>query len=192
MSEWEYERACRGPIANVAYQTNELVWGLDGSVAGNRTPSTGLTNSGANNEIMTPNPCVSTGSFVANNATGGPLRVGNTHATCVPVITRTQAGSSFYGVADMAGNVQDWVFTIGNNGSYGNSVVGTFLSRDDNGDGNVTNALPTSWSANTQNLYMGGCWATPATSWQYFCISFRTTYSASDAYVGGRGARTAQ
>jgi formylglycine-generating enzyme required for sulfatase activity len=192
MTEFEYERICRGPIANVAYQSNELVWGLDGSNAANRTAISSLTNSGASNESMNPDPCVSNGSVIANNTIGGPARVGITHATCTPTpSTRANAGSSFYGVTDMAGNNLDWVWSFGLHPNN-TGLIGTYIAREDMGDGDVLTIPPASWTVSSQNMYKGGSWTCPITTWQFFTISMRSSYTTTTSQVGGRGVRTSQ
>ncbi|MEI6764358.1 MAG: hypothetical protein WCM76_01880 [Bacteroidota bacterium] len=194
MSEMEYEKTCRGPIANVAYQTYEAVWGQDGSNGLYRNASTGISpgTGGRVNEIMTPAPNSGSGSSVWANNTGGPLRVGQTYmpGSSSPAPTRSNTGSSYYGVADMSGNVADFVWSYGNNPNYGNSQVSTWLNRvTDIGDGDVNTTPPTSWSV-APNCYRGGAWDLASGSWQYLQISYRYCDQGSNANAGGRGVRT--
>jgi hypothetical protein len=192
ITEFEYEKTCRGPIANVGYQTNESVWGTD-LVSGTKTYPTSITNQYANNEIVAPGP-PSNGNVVANSGTAGPVRVGQYYQAAT---TRVQAGSSYYGCADMAGNVYEMVWSYGNNNVVGNTVTGTWLGRSftnaNYGDGDVQNAaIPTTWTNGSTFFYRGGHWATTSSAYQELAISWRNAaqYSTT-SYVGGRGGRTA-
>ena len=101
MTELEFEKACRGTLTPVA---DEYAWGTT-----NITGATGISNSGANNEVAS-----NAGANIAfnNNANvQGPLRVGS-FATASS--TREQAGASYYGIMDLSGNVWERPVSVGN------------------------------------------------------------------------------
>jgi formylglycine-generating enzyme required for sulfatase activity len=97
MSELEYEKAGRGFLNPVQ---QEFAWGTTTSVQGN-------TLSGTENGTETMTEANSNFSNINSTKTGGdgsvgPVRVG-IHATATS--TRVQAGSSYFGVMDLTGNV---------------------------------------------------------------------------------------
>ena len=100
MTELEYEKACRGTLTPVA---NEYAWGTT-SITG----ATGISNSGANNEVAS-----NAGANVVfnNNANvQGPLRVGS-FATSSS--NREQAGASYYGIMELSGNLWERTVSVG-------------------------------------------------------------------------------
>jgi len=118
MTELEFEKSCRGTNAAVA---GEHAWGSV-LISG----ATGITNSGANNEVAS-NP---TANVVYNNAGGvpGPMRVGNFAGAAT---TQLQAGAGYYGAMELSGNVWEDVVLVG-------SVAGrSFTGLHGNGDLNV-------------------------------------------------------
>ncbi|NTW32539.1 MAG: hypothetical protein HGB12_07940 [Bacteroidetes bacterium] len=205
MTDWEYEKICRGQTAQVATQANELVWGTDGS-AGGRNPSTGISNANLNNEAPVPTPCSVQGEYIGNNATAGPLRVGST-LTNSAGCTRTSTGSSYYGVSDMAGNLWEYVWSFGSNGPLtgfypltSDPAAKPWLTRTSNGNGIVNSngdygypiTLPSGWGQQRSNTagwgyngqihneyyWKGGGWDTLDTQWHAFAISYRGSYAA--------------
>jgi formylglycine-generating enzyme required for sulfatase activity len=180
MSELEYEKICRGPdYAYGGVISNEMPWALNGTIASNYTYVNNVTNSGAFNEIPAN---TGMGLFHAGgNAPTGPRRVGSTYST---TSTREQAGSSYYGVADMAGNLWEQVIR----------VMLTSYSRFDLGDGNVATTMPSTWET---NYYRGGSYSD---GYNYCTTSMRigtytpwtNTFSSNADYfarLGCRGAR---
>lgn len=101
MTEMEFEKACRGTLTPVA---NEFAWGTI-SITG----ATGISNSGANNEVVS-NPGANA-VFNNNASVQGPLRVGS-FATASS--TREQAGASYYGIMDLSGNLWERTVSVGN------------------------------------------------------------------------------
>ncbi|NTW32538.1 MAG: formylglycine-generating enzyme family protein [Bacteroidetes bacterium] len=200
MSEFEYEKICRGQTSQVALMSNELVWGTDGS-AGGRNPWNG-TISFANtiNETPMPTPGSVQGEYICCNTSLGPLRVGSTLTSSV-LCTRTTTGSSFYGVTDMAGNVWEYVWSFGLNGAntsiypaYPVNTTNPWLTRASNGNGVTTTysnwytptSMPAAWGQNqsatyggyNQNIiyegyWRGGAWDNLDAQWQAFTISYR-------------------
>ena len=101
MTELEFEKACRGPLTPVA---NEYAWGST-SIAG----ASNFTNGGAINE---------TTNTVGANAVYGniinlqcPIRVG---VFATGSSTREQAGSGYYGMMELSGNIWECCVTAGN------------------------------------------------------------------------------
>jgi formylglycine-generating enzyme required for sulfatase activity len=97
LSELEYEKAGRGFLNPVS---QEFAWGTTTSIQGN-------TLSGTENGTETVTEANANFSNITSTKTGGdagigPLRVG-IHATATS--TRVQAGSSYFGVMDLTGNV---------------------------------------------------------------------------------------
>jgi formylglycine-generating enzyme required for sulfatase activity len=101
MTELEFEKACRGGLTPVA---NEFAWGTT-----NITGATGISNSGANNEVASN--AGANAVFNNNASVQGPLRVGG-FATASS--TREQAGASHYGIMDLSGNLWERTVSVGN------------------------------------------------------------------------------
>lgn len=128
LSELEYEKAARGFLNAVL---NEYAWGTTTAVAGNTLSGTEngtetVTESGANYSLITTTRSGGDG----NN---GPLRVG-IHATASS--TRTQAGSSYFGVMDMTGNLFEPYVNVQHN--QGRTYRG--YDAQWHGDGSLTNS----------------------------------------------------
>jgi formylglycine-generating enzyme required for sulfatase activity len=125
ITELEYEKAARGPLAPVA---NEYAWGTTNILA-----ATGITNAGLITEIAS-NPGAN---VVGGNQPSiqGPLRVG---AFAAAATSREQAGASYWGVMELSGNLWERPVTVGDltgrafTGQHGD---GALLA---NGDANVT------------------------------------------------------
>jgi formylglycine-generating enzyme required for sulfatase activity len=191
MSEFEFEKACRGnngvnannPVAN------EYPWG-------NTTISqaTSANNHGGANELIgqAGQQGVSQYSY-ADWQNFSPMRSGGPAA--YPSASRTQAGATYYGIMEMGGNV--WEQCVGGGSGYDYS---TFTIA--NGDGALTNlglANVTGWpvngGSNSGTIMRGG-------SFNYSADNVRVSeriYYAGDALnnnsntawsVGGRGVRT--
>ena len=124
MTELEFEKACRGNQVSVS---GEYVWGNN-----TITQANNLTNSGLSNEST--NTTNANAIFNNPSATiGGPLRVGSFAGS---LSTRTQAGSSYYGVMELSGNLAERIVNAGDvagrsfTGLHGNGA----LFRDGNAD----------------------------------------------------------
>ncbi len=101
MTELEYEKACRGPVAPVA---NEYAWG-NTSITG----AANITNGGATNESSN-----TAGANAVNNSNAnvqGPMRVG---VFAGGATTRVQSGASYYGILELSGNLWERPVTVGN------------------------------------------------------------------------------
>ncbi len=152
MTELEYEKICRGPVTPVA---GEYAWGSNIITDANT-----LINDGTPNE-QSSNPITAGGGIANynNNNILGPIRCG---FAAKAATSRLTAGSSYYGVMDMSGNL--WEATISNRGAAAVAFTGLV------GDGTIT-VSPTPGYANV-------------TSWPGLQASVVSTTSAT-----GRGSR---
>jgi formylglycine-generating enzyme required for sulfatase activity len=111
MTELEFEKACRGPVAPVA---NEYAWGTATVAGSNYT----LNNSGQFNESIETSYSTTAGnasySITDGNIIKGPLRVGifAGHASNTGRIT---SGASYWGIMELSGNLWERPVTVGNN-----------------------------------------------------------------------------
>jgi formylglycine-generating enzyme required for sulfatase activity len=114
MTEFEYEKVCRGTLPQVV---NEYAWGVTAAQPSpapiTQALSSAIANAGTANEISTTSGnglCA----WGANNAALGPLRCG---FAATGSTSRVQAGAAYYGCMDMAGNV--WEQCVGGNQNAG-------------------------------------------------------------------------
>ena len=165
MTELEFEKACRGPLAAV---TGEYAWGtaaVAGSsytLSGAGTASEGI----ATNYSTTAGNAMYTTTKLSDNF--GPVRVGIfANETSV----RVSAGASYWGIMELSGNVWERPVTIGNvtgrafTGTHGDGVL------DSNGAANAatwpgTDAVGAGWR--------GGSW-----------LNFASYMQVSDRYRAG-------
>src|SRR3989338_1143141 len=126
MSELEFEKVARGPLAVVG---NEYAWGSSTITAGvtfSGSPEDGnetFTTAGANANYNSTT--FSQGDdYLGPQHAQGPVRPG---IFATSLSTRSSAGAGHYGVMDLSGNVYERVVTIGN--TWGLSYWGV------NGDG---------------------------------------------------------
>lgn len=182
MTELEFEKACRGTFAPVA---NEFPWGTTDIANSAYT----LANGGATIEGIATNYSTTGGNasyFTTNSAINGPLRVG-IFAANGSNSGRVTAGSSYYGIMELGGDLWERPVTIGNTtgraftGTHGNGSLAT--------DGNPD---ATGWPApgtGSGATFRGGSWNATATSMQ---VSDRGTSGAGrSGDFGGRGVRLA-
>ena len=192
LTELEYEKACRGPLAPVP---NEFSWGtatytagtvLSGAEDGTET----FTDPGANMRRITDN-------LTGGDGGVGPVRVG---IFATPTTnTRVAAGASYWGVLNLSDNVGEFYYryTAGQaSRSPGNGIPW--------GDGNLTaagGADTPNWvlTCNTTDVIIRGV-TNSATTQPYATISGRggalAIWGINDCingnrhqYVGGRGGR---
>lgn len=135
MTELEFEKLCRG--AGVAVVEGEYAWGT----ADAGSPAQSLSGSEDGTEtILETDARAAYGSQVYSSGDGGsgPVRAG---IFATPTSTRLQAGSGFYGVLELSGNLADRVVTVGNaqgrvfRGSHGDGQLADL----ENYEGNATN-----------------------------------------------------
>jgi formylglycine-generating enzyme required for sulfatase activity len=182
MTEFEFEKICRGPLTPVP---NEYAWGLSSGLVRN----TGITDPGTINETSANNANVS---FKGDpgDPTVGQLRVG---AYAKNGTSRTQSGASYYGAMEMSGNTWERPVTIGN--ATGRTYTGL------HGDGNLSTLVGSAGDANvsywpgedaTGGGFRGGWWNE---SNIYLRVSARGFAShvgdLRRERMGGRGVRTA-
>ena len=97
MTELEFEKACRGPLAPVA---NEYAWGT-----ATITPTSGIANDGTGTDTAISGNCNYWGS-----APNGPYRAG-IYATGSS--TREQAGATYWGIMELSGNLWEHFVSLG-------------------------------------------------------------------------------
>jgi hypothetical protein len=140
MNEMEFEKICRGTSVSPPYLPilNETIWGQPQTTSYTTSNNT-LNNSGLSNEDVG-----TTAQLVYGvSTTLGPRRVGTTHRAGT---TRVQAGSSYYGVADMAGNLSEVVISVSTFTSNHNTYT-----RDSYGDGEFNTVYTWGTSETTQS-----------------------------------------
>ncbi len=176
MTEFEFEKVCRGPLTPIA---GEFPWGNATITAVN---SANLINSGTASEGFSN---TATGLCNYSSAMTGPVRSGY---AATGASARSTAGATYYGVLDMGGNLAE--LTIGYPSTVFNGVLGDG-TLDLNGIANTLN-----WPLGTSvNLCpRGGSWSASS---QATALSFRantfangtTAYQTRIAGSGGRGVR---
>lgn len=122
MTELEYEKACRGPVAPV---TNEFAWG-------NTTISqaTSQTNAGAINETCNASANASYGTSLPMQF---PVRVGSFATSST---SRTSSGAGYYGALELSGNLWEQAVTVGSHagrmftGTHGDGQLSTSGAAD--------------------------------------------------------------
>jgi len=189
MTEFEYEKACRG--SNVNPIPNEYPWG-DVSLYQNygNTGSGGGTATFVSSVVGQYNGMTIYG---WNDNNWVPYRSGS---FATNLTTRSQAGATYYGILDMAGNVSEQVVGGGSGYDFSN-----FTTANGDGvlgaDGNAnTPGWPTTWGANTGNYWKGGDYTGNGTYPQILQTSDRQNYAGNGTNngqnngFGGRGVRS--
>lgn len=173
MTELEYEKACRGTVAASA---DEYAWG-SGSIL-DQTGHSGVDGSGTNMATPANANCNHTSGGIS-----GPVRAG-IYATTAS--TRGQAGSTYWGIMEMSGNLFET--TVATGSSIGRVFEGTTGDGALTSGGNATNAdWPSSAASGTGSR--GGNWAS-ASSWARVSSRVYAQYSTPLAGRDGRyGAR---
>jgi len=192
MTEFEYEKVCRTPGATLP-PMYEAPWGLDANSTSNFTYVVNVLNAGRANEVPTNLGAIGLfhGSPNTNPSLYGPRRVGSTYG---PTTNRVQAGSSYYGAADMAGNVWECVVSVTTNTTF-NGAIATY------GDGIMdtpghTNGFPTNWpisQMSTTASTLGYTWRGGGWRGNNFNARISQRWYANDNWddmqMGGRGVR---
>jgi formylglycine-generating enzyme required for sulfatase activity len=191
MTEFEFEKACRGTLSPVNY---EYAWGSTLLSNAIYSAGDGLENPGSINEgIRTQNYLNNLGNAVLssnNNLINGPLRVGIFAAHINNNNSRLLTGATYYGIMEMSGNILERCVTIFNK-PIGRQFTGT------HGDGHLTitgDANPNSWpSTNGNGIGLRG--GSFANSYSAAYVSSRALVATSNTNrnnnFGGRGVRTA-
>lgn len=190
MTEFEFEKACRGNNAGVAKETiaNEYPWGntiITGGNIGN------YINGQFGSTIVWP---IYDGAcrYYEDN---GPVRGG---FAANGMSNRSQAGATYYGIMEMGGNVHEQCVGGGNGYDYSGFTTA-------NGDGALTNsglANETNWpklgGANSGTIIRGGSFNVYGNTY-LIQVSDRTYFAGDngmngslwrDRAVGGRGVRS--
>ena len=180
ITEFEYEKICRGTVNPIA---GEYAWGGTGIIG-----ATSITNPGATNELADV-----TANCTYNNAAlvQGPLRVGQ---FAEAASTRAIAGAGYYGAMDLSGNC--WEFCISAGVATGRAFTGTHGDGVLDVNGNRTNADWPSTTTSTGYCLRGAAWnhTVPITLYsvsgrQYSSwVSGGTTRYTSTSCRGGRTA----
>lgn len=193
MTEFEFEKACRGNNAGTPNipVANEYPWGNTTITAATSSGNYGQTNESIG-QVGQNGVC----QYNYNDPTTySPMRSG---APANASSNRVQAAASYYGIMEMGGNV--WEQCVGGGNGFDYSAFTTI-----NGDGSLTNlglanvtGWPTYGGANSGTIIRGGAFNCNSTS--YVQVSDRTylagTTLNSEANnnnqnaVGGRGVRT--
>ena len=146
MTELEFEKAARGcdrtgasPGIAVYPVNGEFAWGENAN-ANSVTGTANLVNDGTNSEGIT-SPTTS----LLNVNTGfssGPVRVGIFSAKNASSLQRRQSGSSYYGVMELTGNVEEWMYCVGNQTEYQRTNCSGAANYFDgrHGDGNINSS----------------------------------------------------
>jgi len=183
MTEFEFEKACRGP--GLPY-TDEYAWGNAQIASTNYT----LVNPSMSNENIASNYSTNSGNAVVSNTKvttmQGPLR-GGIFAANGSNTGRISSGGSYYGIMELSGNLYEWVVSVGN--FYGRVYSGK------NGDG-ILSGSGQSLGPEYLNIYgwglRGGSWQEPSVycrvSDRFYASSHPSTRTS---IYGGRGVRVA-
>jgi formylglycine-generating enzyme required for sulfatase activity len=146
MTELEFVKACRGtqPVVD-----DEFAWGTKNitkatMISGTENGTETITNSGAN-------CCFGHITFTGGDAGQGPLRCG---IFAKPSATREQAGASFYGIKELAGNLSERC--VPTHSSAGRSYTGSHGDGSLGGTGNANTVNWPAWFATDGCL--GGDW----------------------------------
>ncbi len=148
MTEFEYEKACRGPLTPVA---SEYAWGTNLIAIHAYIFANSLTTS----ESVT-NPSSVYGNAL-NDSTSNNVSRGGIFATSVS--TRISSGAGYYGVMELTGNVSETVVTTSNlaGSSYGGKLGDGLLTTNGTANENFwpgVNGAP--GNAASPGLYDGG------------------------------------
>ncbi|MBN2778293.1 MAG: SUMF1/EgtB/PvdO family nonheme iron enzyme [Bacteroidales bacterium] len=197
MSELEYEKACRGPLDFVG---GEHAWGtglvnevkdvteVTGAVSG---VEYAVVPADANCNINKTSQLITGGQFTTGGGTNtdrGPVAAGM-FARTAP-FDRIGTGSTYYGVMEMSGNVQEFCIQTNTNYTSNNPSPYTGIW----GDGQLTSTGfydATNWPTSGYFVRKGGAWVDVAdrarVSDRY--SSRQTTYTSRSHEYGGRGVR---
>lgn len=201
MTEMEYEKACRGPVAPVH---NEFAWGTPdiqgyNSATGTLFPSRyKLTNPETANEYVDTNYSVSSGNaiWVTTNLTNPYYYITRAGAFAgSPSNTgRVTAGATYYGIMEMTGNLAEQLITMG----YPEGRA--FTDRPGDGTLAATGVNNENWPSNTGlwqgSGFKGGYYST-LSPFDMMVSDRRTAgdnfyfFAGTRSGAGGRGVRTA-
>lgn len=173
MTDFEYEKACRGTVNPIAY---EYPWG-NTSI----TQATGTGNSPGTFQMRPSQAGEGLCLYQWNDANWAPYRSGS---FATQITTRSQSGATYYGIMEMGGNLSEQVVGGGSGYDYSN-----FTTANGDGalgaDGNANTAgWPRGIGANKGNYCKGG---------DYVGNGGSTIIQVSDRqYYGGNGVNNGQ
>jgi hypothetical protein len=133
---------------------NEYAWG---STTNNQAISSSINNSGTSSETSTSTADGLCNSNGGSSTTLGPLRCGYAATAST---SRTGAGSAYWGIMDLGGNVNEQVFQCGwYSGATGRTAVPTFTGVLGDGALDISgNANATNWGSVALSTVRGGNW----------------------------------
>ena len=184
MTEFEYEKACRGTLNPIPY---EYPWGSTILTGGNNGNYYNYQTSATATWSVYDGAC-------RNWEDNGPIRSG---FAATSTSNRSQSGATYYGIMEMAGNV--WEQCVGGGSGYDYSNFTTT-----NGDGVITNAgladvvgWPKDGGTTSGTIVKGGHFVSTSNYFQYQ-VSDRYYYAGNSEngsntrlrYIGGRGVRS--
>ncbi|WCL80955.1 SUMF1/EgtB/PvdO family nonheme iron enzyme [Saprospira sp. CCB-QB6] len=188
MSEFEYEKICRGPLNPVA---NEYAWGTSLVTDANTLVTDGTATETASNAV-TPG----SGLCNYNNSTVlGPMRCGY---AAKPGTTRQQSGATYYGVMDMSGNVCEQMIHSYSDGQFFTGDLGDgeiSVAPNAGHANNISWARPEAANASSTapgRMIRGGSYYMTYTYLRVAERYYGSTYADDGTrlnYVGGRGVR---
>jgi hypothetical protein len=157
MTEFEYEKACRGPNTPVA---GEYAWGT--AVAA--TLAYGITNDGTATEAVGTNYNENAGNcwyletqrlFGSGLTNFGPCRVGMFAKSLYNGSTsaRIQSGAGYYGAMDLTGNGLEKVVAAPQSAT--DTTALNFIGENGNG---LASSIPASWPSTAFLTARGGCY----------------------------------
>ncbi|PZU83454.1 MAG: hypothetical protein DI529_12650 [Chryseobacterium sp.] len=182
MTEMEFEKICRGPLAPVA---GEYTWGSTAiqNILWNGVANSNLANEGSNTVVADGKANY----FVNGNSYQNPLKIG---FTATNSSGRAAATAAYYGAMEMGGNVMEMTVTTK---SAGNTFTGVL------GDGELSNITATEgdadqllWPDNTSAagiIIRGGSFMHLSTALRISDRSQGSPAANRYSYGGGRGVR---
>ncbi len=172
MTELEYEKACRGPLAPV---TNEYAWGS--TFIENLTTDRLETKRGGDGSGR---EMAAEANALFGGGIGGPVRVG---VFATEDATRVSAGASFWGVMELSGHLSERPVIV--DYPAGRAFTGA------HGDGTLT--LPACWpgAADGGAGFRGGNWNLPPEHLRIASRGYLAFLFAHESTLGWRGVRSA-
>lgn len=190
MTEFEFEKSCRGTLFPVA---GEFAWGTTNIHAS----SYSLVNAGANNESIS-NPGQNTGNALYNLTIGSnistPLRCGIFSASAINA-SREETGAGFFGAMELSGNAMERCVNFGSiegrsfDGSHGDGSLNATGFADQSGwPGYSSGSVSLGYGGGLRGGAFNYFWQTLSVSSRYYANSNNNQRNSS---LGFRAVRTA-